>query len=29
VPNAGILDHLDGTVTSYDVPADWRWNPDD
>lgn len=24
VPNAGILDTLDGSVTSYDVPADWR-----
>jgi hypothetical protein len=25
IPNAGILDELDGTVTSYDVPADWRY----
>lgn len=25
VPNAGILDTLDGSVTSYDVPADWRF----
>lgn len=24
VPNAGILDTLDGSETSYDVPADWR-----
>lgn len=24
VPGAGILDRLDGSVTSYDVPADWR-----
>jgi len=24
VPNAGILDTLDGNVTSYDVPPDWR-----
>lgn len=24
VPNAGILDKLDGSVTAYDVPADWR-----
>jgi hypothetical protein len=24
VPNAGILDVLDGDVTSYDVPEDWR-----
>lgn len=24
VPNAGILDTLDGDVTAYDVPADWR-----
>jgi hypothetical protein len=24
VPNAGILDTLDGSITSYDVPADWR-----
>lgn len=24
VPNAGILDILDGSVTAYDVPADWR-----
>lgn len=24
VPNAGILDTLDGSVTAYDVPADWR-----
>ena len=26
VPNAGILDTLDGAVESYDVPADWRYN---
>lgn len=25
VPNAGIIDTLDGSVTSYDVPAEWRW----
>lgn len=25
VPNAGILDTCDGDVTSYDVPADWRF----
>lgn len=24
VPNAAILDTLDGNVTGYDVPADWR-----
>jgi hypothetical protein len=24
VPNAGIIDTLDGSITSYDVPADWR-----
>jgi hypothetical protein len=24
VPNAGILDTLDGDVQSYDVPSDWR-----
>ena len=24
VPNAGILDTLDGSVTAYDVPAHWR-----
>lgn len=24
VPNVGIIDTLDGSVTSYDVPADWR-----
>lgn len=24
VPNAGILDTLDGNVVAYDVPADWR-----
>ncbi len=24
VPNAGILDTLDGNVTAYDVPAEWR-----
>lgn len=24
VPNAGILDTLDGDVTSYNVPDDWR-----
>ena len=24
VPNAGILDDLDGDVTSYNVPDDWR-----
>lgn len=24
VPNAGILDTLDGDVLAYDVPADWR-----
>lgn len=24
VPNAGILDTLDGDVTSYDVPPSWR-----
>lgn len=24
VPGAGILDTLDGSETSYDVPADWR-----
>jgi hypothetical protein len=29
VPNAGILDRLEGYVTAYDVPADWRLNPDD
>lgn len=28
VPNAGILDTLDGSVTSYDVPADWRCDAD-
>lgn len=28
VPNAGILDTLDGSVTSYDVPADWRYDPE-
>lgn len=27
VPNAGILDTLDGDVTAYDVPADWRREP--
>jgi hypothetical protein len=26
VPNAGILDILDGDVIAYDVPADWRRN---
>lgn len=26
VPNAGILDTLDGDVTSYDVPPDWRYS---
>jgi hypothetical protein len=25
VPNAGILDTLDGSVQAYDVPADWRY----
>ena len=24
VPNVGILDDLDGDVTAYDVPPDWR-----
>jgi hypothetical protein len=24
IPNAGILDTLDGNVIAYDVPADWR-----
>jgi hypothetical protein len=24
VPNAGILDTLDGNIQAYDVPADWR-----
>lgn len=28
VPNAGILDVLDGSVTSYDVPASWRRTDD-
>jgi hypothetical protein len=28
VPNAGILDTLDGNVVSYDVPADWRRTED-
>lgn len=28
VPNCGILDELDGDVTSYDVPPDWRRNVD-
>lgn len=27
VQNAGILDTLDGSVTAYDVPADWRAQP--
>lgn len=27
VPNAGILDTLDGSVTAYDVPAGWRAEP--
>jgi len=26
VPNAAILDTLDGSVSGYDVPADWRKN---
>lgn len=26
VPNAAILDTLDGNVTGYDVPAEWRRN---
>lgn len=25
VPGAGILDTLDGSEFSYDVPGDWRW----
>jgi len=25
VPNAGILDELDGSVQSYDVPNSWRY----
>jgi hypothetical protein len=25
VPNAGILDTLDGSVESYDVPTEWRY----
>ena len=29
VPNAGILDVLDGSVTSYDVPLSWRCNDAD
>jgi hypothetical protein len=28
VPNAGILDTLDGDVQSYDVPANWRYSED-
>lgn len=24
VPNAGVLDTLDGNVTAYDVPPEWR-----
>ena len=28
VPNAGILDTLDGHVTSYNVPHDWRYSYD-
>ncbi len=28
VPNAAILDTLDGSVQGYDVPADWRNNID-
>ena len=28
VPNAGILDELDGSVTAYDVPDDWRRKED-
>jgi len=28
VPNAGILDTLDGSVEAYDVPADWRYSED-
>lgn len=28
VPNAGILDTLDGDVTSYDVPPSWRREED-
>lgn len=28
VPNAGILDVLDGSVTSYNVPHDWRYSYD-
>lgn len=24
VPNAAILDTLDGTITGYDVPSEWR-----
>lgn len=27
VENAGILDTLDGSVTAYDVPPDWRREP--
>jgi hypothetical protein len=29
VPNAGILDTLDGDVTAYNVPDDWRQGPDE
>ena len=28
VPNAGILDTLDGSVTAYNVPHDWRYTYD-
>lgn len=28
VPGAAILDTLDGSVSGYDVPADWRWRED-
>ncbi|WCD44213.1 hypothetical protein Lumi_074 [Xylophilus phage Lumi] len=28
VPGAGILDTLDGDVTCYNVPDDWRYNPE-
>lgn len=27
VPNCGILDTLDGSEFSYDVPPDWRYQP--